>query len=84
MLDNLELKEGKTKEMVKLLDTFKLDKSVLVVTDKQDALVKRASGNIQKLLAMPVELLNTYDVVSHVKLVTTKQAIEKLQEVYGG
>jgi 50S ribosomal protein L4 len=84
VLDNLELKEGKTKEMVKLLDTFKLDKSVLVVTDKQDALVKRASGNIQKLLAMPVELLNTYDVVSHVKLVTTKQAIEKLQEVYGG
>lgn len=84
VLENLEFKEGKTKEMVKLLQAFKLEKSVLIVTDKQDALVKRASGNIQKLLSMPVELLNTYDVVSHVKLVTTKQAIEKLQEVYGG
>ena len=83
VLEELSLEKGKTKEMTNLFKTFNLDKSVLVVTDKADELVKRATQNIPKALMMSVDFLNTYDVVAHVKMVTTKQALFKLQEVYG-
>ena len=39
--------------------------------------------NIQKLSTLPVEQINTYDVVANAKVVLTKAAAEKIQEVYG-
>lgn len=51
--------------------------------DSNDANVILASRNIQKLSTLPVEQINTYDVVANAKVVLTKAAAEKIQEVYG-
>ncbi len=82
VLDDLTV-TGKTKEMAKLLDTFKMDKKTLLVMADGNDLVRRAAANINTLSTLPVEQLNTYDVVKNEKILTTKAVIEKLTEVYG-
>ncbi len=83
VIDDIKVEAPKTKEMVKVLDAFKLDKTVLVVMSNNDEMVKRATSNLQKVSITAVELINTYDVVKNAKLLISKQAIEKLAEVYG-
>ena len=82
-VDELKVSAPKTKEMVKFLKAFKLEKSVLFVMDNNDEAVLRAVSNLQKVSTVPVELINTYDVVKNAKLVISKKAAEKMQEVYG-
>ena len=74
---------GKTKEMVKVLNTFDLNKRTLLVMADGNELVRRSAANINTLSTLPVDQINTYDVVASQKILTTKEVIEKLQEVYG-
>ena len=48
-----------------------------------DEKVIRAARNLEKLHTIPVEQLNTYDVVKNAVVVLAKGSVEKLQEVYG-
>ena len=59
-----------------------LDKSALIVMSESDAMVVRAAANLPRVSTMAVDLLNTYDVVANAKVVMTKAAVEKFQEVY--
>ena len=83
VVDKLEVSAPKTKEIVKFLDALKLDKRTLVVMDNDDANVILASRNIQKLSTLPVAQISTYEVVANGKVVLTKGAVEKIEEVYG-
>ena len=83
VIDNIAVENGKTKEMVAFLDAFKFDNSVLMVMNDNDQLVIRAARNIEKLQTLPASELNTYDVVKNSVIVIAKDAVEKLQEVYG-
>ena len=83
VVDKLEVSAPKTKEMVKFVDALKLDKRTLVVMDSDDTDVILAARNIQKLSTMPVAQIRTYGVVANTKVVLTKGAVEKIQEVYG-
>lgn len=83
VVDKLEVKEAKTKEMVRFLEALKLDKRTLVVMDTDDIGVIRASRNIPKLSTLPVAQISTYEVVANAKIVLTKGAVEKIEEVYG-
>ena len=49
---------------------------------EKDELVIRATNNLPRVSTMNVDLLNTYDVVANAKVVMTKAAAEKFQEVY--
>lgn len=82
-VDELKVKEGKTKEMVAFLKAFNLDKTVLFVMDNSDTAVLRAAANISEVSTLPVEQVNTYDIVKNAKIVISKKAAEQIQEVYG-
>ena len=83
VVDKLEVSAPKTKEMVKFLAALKLDKRTVVVMDSDDVNVILAARNIEKLSTLPVEQISTYEVVANTKVVLTKGAVEKIQEVYG-
>lgn len=80
-LDNLT-STGKTKEMVNLLKKFELSKTVLFVMDNSDEMVLRASANVKEITTIPVEQLNTYDVIRNAKVVITRDAVKKIEEAY--
>ena len=83
VIDNVAVSEGKTKEMVAFLNSFGFEKTVLVVMCNNDEKVIRAARNLQNVTTLPVEQLNTYDVVKNAKLVISKQAVQQIEEVYG-
>ena len=83
VVDKLEVSAPKTKEMVKFLAALKLDKRTVLVMDSDDVNVILSSRNIPTLSTMPVAQISTYEVVANTKVVLTKGAVEKIQEVYG-
>lgn len=83
VIDSLSVKEGKTKEMVAFRNALKLDKTSVVVMDNDDIGVIRAARNIENLSTLPVQQISTYEVVANAKVVLTKAAVQKIEEVYG-
>lgn len=87
-LTGLNKASGKTKEIAKLMskvsghqtsDKKSKRMSTLIVTgDKVDNVV-RAVRNIPGVDAMPVNLINAYEVLKHNMLLITKDAVEKLK-----
>ena len=83
VVDKLEVKDGKTKEMVAFQKALKLDNSAVIVIDNSDEKVILAARNIQELSTLPVAQISTYEVVANAKVVITKAAVKKIEEVYG-
>ncbi|MCD8372378.1 MAG: 50S ribosomal protein L4 [Clostridia bacterium] len=83
VVEALSVENGKTKEMVAFKKALNLDKSAVVVMDNDDIKVIRAAQNIQKLTTLPVEQISTYEVVANDKVVLTKEAVKRIEEVYG-
>ena len=83
VIDSLSVKEGKTKEMAAFQKALKLDKTAVVVMDNNDEKVILAARNLEKLSTLPVAQISTYEVVANAKVVLTKAAVEKIEEVYG-
>ena len=81
-VDALKSENGKTKEMVAFLKAFGLEKTVLFVMDNADVNVLRASANVQAISTIPVEQINTYDIVKNAKVVITAEAVKKIEEAY--
>ena len=72
---------GKTKEMAAFAKALGLTKSAVVVMDNDDVNVIRAMANLPKVSTLPLAQLSTYEVVANSKVVMTKAAVEKFQEV---
>ena len=83
VIDSLQVKEGKTREMAAFQKALKLDKTAVVVMDNNDEKVILAARNLEKLSTLPVAQISTYEVVANAKVVLTKAAVEKIEEVYG-
>ena len=83
VVDELVVAEGKTREMAAFQKALNLNKTAIVVMDNNDEKVILAARNLEKLSTLPVAQISTYEVVASSKVVLTKGAVEKLEEVYG-
>ncbi len=83
VLDSLEVKDGKTKEMVAFRKALNLDKTALLVMDNDDEKVILAARNIKKLNTLPVSQISTYEVVVNNKVVLTRESVKAIEEAYG-
>lgn len=82
ILEEINFADAKTKAAKDFLKKFDLNKRTIIITDGKDENVMRATGNIQKVECVNVELLNVAEVVENTNLVFTKNAIKKLEEAY--
>ncbi len=82
VLDELNLDVPKTKDMVNILKNLQVDKKALIVMkDRNDAVIKSAN-NIPGIETVSVNNLNVYDILKYDKFIITKDAVEKVEEVY--
>lgn len=81
VLDQLAMPEPKTKEFAGVLDNLKVSKKALVVTAEVDTAVVRSVRNIPGVTPTHVSTLNVYDVLAHEKLIITRDAVSKVEEV---
>jgi large subunit ribosomal protein L4 len=82
VVDEIKLKEAKTKEMVQVLKDLGCENRTLLVTQAPDESIRRASGNLQKFKNSYTNTINVYDILNADKLVFTKEALGSIQEVY--
>lgn len=82
VVDELTVSAPKTKEMAAFAKALGLNKA-LVVMDNDDVNVIRAAANLPCIATLPLAQLSTYEVVVNQKIVMTKAAVEKFQEVNG-
>ena len=83
VIDNLAVKEGKTREMAAFQKALNLNKGAIIYMDTADEKVILAARNLEKLSTLPVEQLSVYEVVANAKVVLTKAAVKKIEEAYG-
>lgn len=81
VLESLELDAPKTKTIVAMLNAFEAKKA-LIVTAESNANVYKSGRNIEGVQVMPVNNINVYDLLKYEKLIITKDAVSKLEEVY--
>ena len=81
VVDELKLEEIKTKKMVTVLNNLNAPKA-LVVLDTMDEKVIKSAANLQDVKTAQVNTINVYDVLKYGKVVATKAAVEKIEEVY--
>ncbi len=82
VLDDLKFANNKTKEAAAVLNAVDAGKKAYVVTAENDTNVYRSFRNIEGVDVASASLINVYDLVRHNKLVITKDAIAKLEEVF--
>ena len=81
VLDELKLSSSKTKEIVKVLEGLKLNKSTLfVVNELTDELIL-ASRNLEGVKVILPNEVNVLDVARYQNLVATEDAIKSIEEV---
>jgi len=81
IVDELSLKENKTSKMVEILKNLQAFKKPLIIIEKEDNGIVQAARNIKGTQVLPVSKLNTYDLISHEKIIITKKALKRIEEV---
>ena len=81
VVDEINLPEMKTKEMVKVLNNLNVNKSLVVLEDANERAVV-AARNIPTVKTASVSTINVYDILKYDSVVVTKAAVEKIEEVY--
>lgn len=81
VLEELKLNEIKTKEMKKVLDNLSINKG-LVVLEENNRNVVLSTRNIPNVKTAGVNTINVYDILKYETFVVTKEALNKIQEVY--
>ena len=80
VLDNLDVKESKTKALRDQLGKLGFGKTALVIDgDALNVGFARASSNLESINLMPAGGANVYDILRHETLVLTRAAVEKLE-----
>ena len=82
VVDKLELKEIKTKSMVKAFTDLKLTGKTLVVLPEKNLNVQASTSNIEGAKTILVNEINVYDLLKYTNLVLPLDTVKKLEEVY--
>ena len=81
VLESLVLDAPKTKAIAAMLTAFDVKKA-LIITLESNNNVYKSGRNIEGIQVMPVNNINVYDLLKYEKLIITKDAVSKLEEVY--
>ena len=82
ILDELNVKTPKTKDMIKLLNDIKAPSKTLIVVDELTDNLILATRNIPKVELLEANEINVLDIIGADGLVITKKALEMIEEAY--
>ncbi len=83
IINELELGEPKTKEIVRMLEALGVKSSALIVTSESEQNVIKSARNLPAVKTMPADLMNIGDLLSRKKLLMTVPAVRKAEALWG-
>lgn len=81
VLDGLQMNEPKTKQFAGILQNLKADRKALIVSAEYNDNVALSARNIPGVKFIAADGINVLDVLGHDKLIITKDAVQKVEEV---
>ena len=82
VVDKLELKEIKTKTMVKALADLKVEGKTLIVLPENNKNVLMSARNIEGVKTITLNNINVFDLLKYNNLVLPLETVKKIEEVY--
>lgn len=83
ILEELKLKEPKTKQMVQILTALGVNSSALIITSEPEDSVVKSARNLKGIKTMPANLINVLDILSYKILLMTVTAVRKVEQLWG-
>jgi len=83
VVDKLALDAPRTKTIVMFLERLEGVRKPLFLIHESDVAVTKSVSNIPGAHVLHVDSVNVYDLLNHVKLIATPEAVRKLEEVFG-
>jgi large subunit ribosomal protein L4 len=83
LVENLNLAEPKTKAVSALLNTLGVQENALVLIKTENKNLTLAARNIPGVKVLRMDNINVYDLIKYRYLITTQDALNAMQEVYG-
>ncbi|MBQ8117968.1 MAG: 50S ribosomal protein L4 [Lachnospiraceae bacterium] len=81
VLDELKFDEIKTKNFANVMNNLKVEKGLVVIAEN-DANVVMSARNVAAVNTSLVNEINVFDIMKAKKVVLTKDAVAKIEEVY--
>ena len=82
VVDKLEVKEIKTKTMVKVLADMKVEGKTLIILPENNKNVLMSSRNIEGVKTITANNINVFDLLKYTNLILPVDTVKKLEEVY--
>ena len=82
VVDKLEVKEIKTKTMVKVLADMKVEGKTLIILPENNKNVLMSSRNIEGVKTIVANNINIFDLLKYTNLILPVDTVKKLEEVY--
>ncbi len=82
VVDEIKAGEYKTKSVIAMLKALNIEGKALVVTAEKDEKFVKSAANIPGVKTALTNTINVYDIVNAGKLVLSKDAVAKIEEVY--
>jgi len=80
VLDKLKLNEPKTREMARLLSQFPVEGKTLLILEKWNEKIRRATSNLKHLQVRLAPLVSAYDILSHESVLVTRGALKRIED----
>ena len=82
VIDKIELKEIKTKTMVKVLADLKVEGKTLIILSEKNDNVLMSSRNIEGVKTILLSNINVFDLLKYNNLILPLETVKKIEEVY--
>lgn len=83
LIDKLELAEPKTTLISTMLETLGVQENALILITSENKNLTLAARNIPSVKVLRMDNINVYDLLKYRYLITTQDALNSLQEVFG-
>ncbi|MDH4269159.1 MAG: 50S ribosomal protein L4 [Dehalococcoidia bacterium] len=83
LVQELDFKEPKTKDVINVLSSLGIDCSALIVTAQSAPNVTKSAANLTEVKVVPSALINVLDLLSYEMLVATVPAVRNIEEIWG-
>jgi len=83
LVQELDFKEPRTKDMINVLSSLGIDCPALIVTSQSTPNVTKSAANLTEVKVLPSALINVLDLLSYEMLVATVPAVRNIEEIWG-
>jgi large subunit ribosomal protein L4 len=83
LVQELDFKGPKTKDMINVLSSLGIDSSALILTAQPTPNVVKSAANLPEVKVLPSALINVLDLLSYKMLVATVPAIRNIEQIWG-